>query len=200
MQLEFKFKVLRVSRFHNLPETGKALSGYLLPDSWDDFGYKTTFQLIIYDQQGKQHEIGSLKIAAQRQNEGWSKDLIPEEFNKLPTGYYSVGANAEYYNNLYKIFGEKGCNKILTALDDLALKPSKIDSLCDDDVFKSSIMRGLTPREIKHQFARIISGGAMLTDYRFSFEKPENQKSAKVILKFSIEPESIPPSNVHVLV
>ena len=66
---------------------------------------------------------------------------------------------------------------------------------------KISLLRSLSERTIQGQFRRIINGGVRSTPFKFSFHPPENNVFKPLQeLDFSIEPDTRPPSNVHVII
>src|SRR5699024_4404355 len=53
---------------------------------------------------------------------------------------------------------------------------------------------------VQGQFRRIALGGAALTSYDFSYLYPERDGVGQAELEFRVEPGSMPPSNIHVLI
>ena len=74
--------------------------GYLIPDNWDDRGYKTLFSLTVEDEQGNVQAIGNIKIGFVGQTWGGTEEYIPEQFDVLPESFYSLGQDANYYLNI----------------------------------------------------------------------------------------------------
>jgi predicted ATPase len=67
-------------------------------------------------------------------------------------------------------------------------------------VFSNSLSRNVSISVIEGQYARIISGGVVLTPFDFQYVRPADEEYSGVELSFRVEPESKPPSNVHVLI
>jgi energy-coupling factor transporter ATP-binding protein EcfA2 len=65
-----------------------------------------------------------------------------------------------------------------------------------------SLLRSVTPATVRGQFHRIARGGARLSRYEFSYTapKPPRSRAEPVTLSFEVEPESQPPTNIHVLI
>lgn len=61
------FKILSNRSYAPLQDRNTA---YLKSDNWDDFGYKTLFNLVVFDEEGVRKEIGSIKIGFVGQAEG----------------------------------------------------------------------------------------------------------------------------------
>ncbi|AZC24190.1 MULTISPECIES: AAA family ATPase [Pseudomonas chlororaphis group] len=172
----------------------------LLPDNWDDFGYKTSFSLTVYDEKGAALLIGNLKIAFTGQNEGWSDDVIPSSFSRLGNEFYSLGQDSDYYQNLINNLEPATVSEILDALGDVAYIPERLQRVEKEKAFISSLLRVVNRTTITHQFAKILRGEAPLTPYDFYYVKPATERSAGLRLNFSVEPDSKPSSNMHILI
>lgn len=77
---------------YNYPSNNYTKVAYLSTDNWDDFGHKTLFSLVIFDENGTKYDIGNVKIGYKNQPEGWTKDLIPPSFNSLADTFFFTGA------------------------------------------------------------------------------------------------------------
>ncbi|KAB7661759.1 hypothetical protein [Plesiomonas shigelloides] len=60
----------------------------LVEDNWDDFGFKTIFNVVVYDENGMVHDLGSVKIGYQGQSEGWTSERVNEEFSTLDDDFF----------------------------------------------------------------------------------------------------------------
>ena len=63
-------------------------------------------------------------------------------------------------------------------------------------------MRSISLRSIDGQFKRVLGGGALLTQFSFSYEgpQPEDEESERLKLEFRVTPNSTPPTNIHVMI
>lgn len=77
----------KYTRNSPLPHEGSNLV-CLVEDNWDDFGFKTIFTVFIYDENGKGHDLGSVKIGYRGQSEGWTSEKVQEEFNTLGDDFF----------------------------------------------------------------------------------------------------------------
>lgn len=68
---------------------------------WDDFGFKTSFNLYYVDENSKIIHIGKLKILQKNQEYGYTD--IPNEFDRLSDNYCSLGQEQIYYEELYHL-------------------------------------------------------------------------------------------------
>src|SRR3990167_6738686 len=172
----------------------------LLPDNWDDFGYKTSFSLTVYDNQGAMLLIGNLKIAYKDQSEGWSEGVIPASFSSLGSEFYSLGQDVDYYQNLVSQLDREVVSEILIALGDVAYLSERLQMAEREKAFTSSLLRVVNRTTIVQQYSKILRGEAPLTPYDFYYVKPVKNRSAGLRINFSVEPESKPSSNMHVLI
>lgn len=169
---------------------------YLVNSNWDDWFQYETVYIMYY----KNIRIGSLKIGRRGQTE--RRVNLPSYFTELPTDCFSLGCSADYYASV-KNLGDEEREEILVALHDLAYDLELFDSVSSEPVVNTSLLRDVSRTSVRRQFHRIAIGGAILTDYCFSYRLPskytvvgENEK-----ISFNVEANNnLPPSNVHVLV
>jgi hypothetical protein len=98
----------------DLPQASR--QAFLVKDRWNDYGYVTMFQLLIIDDAGTWHELGSVKIGGFGVLEGWtaSPDL-PLQFRLLDDRFFSLGQDDTYYEKLAGL-GPEIRVEVLTAL------------------------------------------------------------------------------------
>ncbi|WP_371591660.1 AAA family ATPase [Streptomyces virginiae] len=165
-------------------------------DSWDDFGYQTSFTL------WHRHPInllnlGYLRVAVAGQEPGPSP-LQPGVYDGPPPGeLFSLGQSDLYYDKIRKL-GTARRLAILEGLGDIALSPTRFNAALSHDVTRRSLLRGVEEQTVRVQFHRIARGGVRLSEYRFSYLAPG--QDADSTMRFDVVPESHPSSNVHVVV
>lgn len=180
---------------------------YLIYQHWDDYQYCTTFTAYCKKENIK-HRIGTVKIGcrslSKKVEEGMSSNgfpsysiekLIPKSiFNKLSDNFFSLGQDVEFYKNINRYF-EDEAEYYYNCLKDLAydIERFKVLYANHEPSLINSLMRSLYPSVVE-QFHRITKGGSELTKYEFSFKYEEESININVI------PESLPPSNIHVLI
>lgn len=177
-------------------------SAYLEYDNWDDFGYKTLFKLLIFDEYGKKYEIGNVKIAFIGQKQGRTIDSLPEKLlveTQLPENFYSLGQDADYYKNL-TILPAETRGVLLSALGDIVFDQARLALVESEPAFVTSLLRDVAISSIEQQFTRILRGDAPLTKYDFFYEKEKNDKYSGIKVEFSVNPDEKPSSNIHILI
>lgn len=169
-------------------------------DNWDDFSFKTTFSLTVFDEAGKKVECGSVKIGFKGQTQGRTSEALAMPLENLPDKFFSLGQDVEYYKAIrYELSVAFGAD-LLVALRDVVHDPSILGEAEPEAVFQNSLTRGIRLSTIHGQFKRVWCGGAPLTEFRFAYRDPGTVKTAKIELTFNVDPESKPPTNIHVLI
>ncbi len=202
--------------FHVIPN-GAALpknvrfQAFLNRDAWDDWGkYCTQFYLTIVDADGISHEIGNVKIgqvglkprsAGTERQAGYRSPTLPAEFESLDESSFTVGQSEEYYEKLVEL-GDSIREQVLSNLRDVAYDAVLWSNVKDEYVMHESLLRYITSTTVEGQYHRIAHGGARLTDYSFSYNPPKRMGDGKspYTLDFNVKHESMPPTNVHVLI
>lgn len=175
---------------------------FLLTDNWDDwFRFSTLYVLVYCDEFGEHHHVGGVKIGQFEMAAEQRRADIPEEFEVLGDQFFSLGQDEDYYEALNAI-GVDVRDDILASLRDVAIDSELFDRALAEDVTGVSLLRSVTKSSIRGQFARLARGGARLSRYEFSYSAPKwgARSPEPVTLEFEVEPESTPPTNIHVLI
>ncbi|MFB7436495.1 AAA family ATPase [Streptomyces microflavus] len=184
----------------------------LVPDNWDDFGFRTSYDLWFRpaDQPSPSPVlVGRVKIALADQLPGPSPVPQGDFPDGLPAGegaWISVGQDPRYYEVL-EGFGRSG-QEVLEELGDVTTLWSSADAeegLADlarsSPVFEASLLRNVSLNTILQQWTRIASGGPRRTEYWFSYHPPQAAGEVdRPPLDFQVRPESVPSSNIHVII
>ncbi|WP_372553460.1 AAA family ATPase [Acinetobacter pittii] len=197
--MAIKFKVLLSTQ--RVPTSGKS-QGFLLTDNWDDwFKYNTQYCLIVFDEHGQRHRIGDIKVGQFGMSSDQRRANIPESFETLSEEFFSLGQDDSYYESLNEL-GADTRDLILRALKDIALDNDLFLRALDEKVTGISLLRGVSKATVKGQFSRLAKGGVRLSKYKFFYTAPSLMKSKQppLELSFTVKPESMPPSNIHVLI
>jgi predicted ATPase len=169
---------------------------YLKEDNWDDFGFKTLYNLIFVDSKGGEHDLGFLHIGCKGQKKG--RAPVPKMFNELSDKFFSLGGDEHYYDKL-RMLGSEIRESVLRSLRDIACDEVFLREVKDEPVVGASFLRSKMMSSIRGQFRRIALGGVRYSDYDFSYmidrDADENQ-----MLRFQVKPESVPPTNIHAII
>jgi hypothetical protein len=124
-------------RQHNIPTKATDPTVILVQDSWDDYGYKTTFGATVITEAGAL-ELGSVKILRADQQGGLTP--MDREFAALSEQYCSLGQTQSYYE-LLRTLGDEICKNVLTGLRDAATNPKILTDFEHLEGFKNSLIR-----------------------------------------------------------
>jgi predicted ATPase len=172
----------------------------LLPDNWDDYSFKTSFEVVFYDAEGQRSELGTVKIGYPAQPSGWTMEAMPKQFENLPTGWFSLGQDVDYYQKIREKLTPESRDRFLRALGDVVADGGLLGAVQDEDVFRHSLMRSVSLSVIHGQFRRVLEGLAILTEFRFAYSDPGDERHAAINLDFVVDPSSKPSTNIHVLI
>lgn len=180
---------------------------YLVKDNWNDmWRFETAFTLIVFDENGARHEPGLIKIGhaglqpGKRGEEGGAPNL-PDAFPALMPGYFSLGQSQNFYETLNELNPELKL-QILTGLQDCAYDLSIFDRYLLEPVMQESLLRSTMDALVRTRLHRLAHGHAELTRFQFGYTLPAHPQAlgAPPELDFEVEPDSQPPSNIHVIV
>ncbi|WP_343660654.1 AAA family ATPase [Ralstonia sp.] len=178
------------------------MRAFLLEDDWDDwFAYSTMYLLVFYDEIGERHRIGELKIGQFSMESNQRRPRIPHEFDELNDEFFSLGQDESFYENLNEL-GSELRDRILRGLCDVALDQDRFIRALKEKVMGVSLLRSVSPATVQGQFSRVARGGARLSKFEFTYTGPKSTRSKNTpfSLSFVVEPESMPPTNIHVVI
>jgi predicted ATPase len=164
---------------------------FLIDDNWDDYTFKTLFQLLFFDQSGRRIEVGHVKIANKGLRSG--RVAVPKQFTSLGVEYYSLGQSQEYYETLLLI-AEDDRIAILETLRDAVWDKEIYSEFEEEAAFQTSLLRGTSSVSVT-KFRDVIRRSAQAVPYEFSYTFPSGQP-----LLFRVTPDLVPPTNIHVVI
>lgn len=209
-----------VDSWLKIPREGR-LQAYLLHDSWDDwFSFQTKYSLYLFDDQGKKRSFGSLKIgqiglqkasapanAAVPVAPGHRVPQLPPNFIGLdPNYFFSLGQTEDFYSSL-RTLPAALCERVLIALCDCAYNIALFDRYINEAVMTVSLLRDVRVENVRNRLNKLAHGNEALTRFQFQYTLPISPPEPGQLfahqpptLTFHVEPNSFPPTNVHVLV
>ncbi|MFC3651313.1 AAA family ATPase [Dyella humi] len=188
-----------ISRETKLPSSGVSCA-YLRTDNWNDYSFRTLFQLYCFDEGGQLHELGDVKIGFRGQVEQTSTDSrLDRHFQYLDSSYFSLGQRIEFYKTL-AVLSPAMRDGILSSLRDIVAHPEIIESIENERSLGTSLLRDVTLATIKGQFRRVLNGQVALTDFNFNFERSETEHLGAIKMAFKVTAESTPSTNIHAVI
>ncbi|RVJ89375.1 AAA family ATPase [Sinorhizobium meliloti] len=135
---------------HAYPGTYPALT--LTRSNWDDFGFKTQFSVYLWTGRAKFHDLKTVKIMRFGMSSGETPlESLYEE--GLPDEYASLGADADYYDNLSRL-PELG-PEVLQILNDVAVDPVRFQRFNQQHAFNASLARLAPAKDALRRVTRI---------------------------------------------
>lgn len=119
------------------PIRSKKPYAILTQDNWDDFGYKTSFKVVLV-LEDRDVSLGSVKIAKQNQGPGFTR--LRTSFTKVPKTYFSLGQDTDYYEQLL-LLGRTIYDGFLRGLGDVVYDQVKRAEFEDEEAFRVSLVR-----------------------------------------------------------
>lgn len=120
--------------------------------------------------------------------------------DELESNNFSLGQSDMYYERLNNL-GSETRDTFLRKMKDIAKDKVIYDKAIQENVTKTSLLRSISESTVLIQYRRLAFGGVRLTDYKFKFIPPKiSETSEGYSLDFSVQPESFPPTNIHILI
>lgn len=197
-------------RFHRATDGQLSLPDtvYLFDSDWDDYSFQTIFQAVYLDWSGTRRPIGSLKIGqyglqphrGPNPPAGFGRPALPTEFPELDRNvFFSLGQDSTYYENINQLDAEvRGFReRYLGAVNDIPFRGLLVDVL-GERVMQRSLLRTVSVATVRDQFTRLARGDSGLVRYNLHF--PIRDDFEAPTLQCSVEPNSLPPENIRVLI
>jgi predicted ATPase len=175
---------------------GQAGHVFLREDNWDDYSFKTTFSVYYANEDGTLVHLGTTKIA--HRGLGSGRVNTPESFDSLGPEYYSLGQEQSYYETIKSLPNGAGF-QILRKLRDIVMSPEIYEEFRSEHALVASLTRAVNLTIIQ-RFRRILAGQYRHARYDFRYFPSANATNKPLELQFLVEPESLPPTNVHAII
>lgn len=179
----------------NIPKTNAKFA--LCRDGWDDFGFKTQYQLFLLNYDSGHELIDSVKILKLGQTTSSAPLLQVGPIDFLPDDFCSVGQSFDYYERLASIAPELR-DDLLTALRDIVKFPELREQFREEPGWRTSLFRFFKENDEFLDLARILLerdySALPAENLSFSFT-PAGWTTP---IKFGFEPieeEDFPPPN-----
>ncbi|MFU2137415.1 AAA family ATPase [Gallibacterium anatis] len=163
------------------------------------------FSVDIFDNHGQQYSIGNIKIGFKDQDENTStykkiQNLFTDNiFDSLPPIFFSIGQDVDFYVNLYKLPYDIKEN-FLKSLNDIIYNIPLLETIQNERVFNTSLIRGIGTETIRTQFKRVLDGKSPLSDFKFYFIREEQDNIGSIKLQFNVYANSTPSTNIHAII
>jgi ABC-type branched-subunit amino acid transport system ATPase component len=193
-----------LNRYHNWPDerTREYPHVALKADSWDDYGFKTQYDVTLYIDQDTRVDLGNVKIghavmvprdrAAKPEWKGYS--------DGLPADFFSLGQDFEYYERLHKLDRDIQM-QFATAMRDIPMLGIDREELEGHEVFRVSLLRFSTAMAALDAASELYNQGREERPrYQFQMEAMLTKGGLPHEVPFDFDPNSLLPGRVNVLV
>ncbi|MEO1850102.1 MAG: AAA family ATPase [Psychrobacter sp.] len=175
-------------------------------NGWDDYSYKTLFVLSVFVD-GEESEIGPVKIMSpDLDDDSYFQDAskkntstkLPEKFETLSIGHYSLGQQLEYYRNLSKL-DRRVSEELLHAIKDCAVFYPPTEEIENHKAFWDSLIRGSEAKKCLLEGKDYYNNEEESSKIEFSYSGGvfENSNSS-IHFEFDIYQEL--PSTINVII
>lgn len=166
-------------------------------------GWEAEFFAIYIGALGERTELGYVRIGYAGPDGFMPVPIaqMEQEFTELNKEWYSIGSSEDYYQQLIAL-GDSIRETYLIALRDLSFSPEFLPLQVAEPLAIKSFVQGVSERRLRTRLNRLAHGITALSRYDFSFNFPRDTESAAPPprLDFLVVPNSIPPTNVHVII
>ncbi|GKS88658.1 AAA family ATPase [Xanthomonas campestris pv. raphani] len=185
------------------PTTNRYPHAVLVQDNWDDYGYKSTFQVTLHLSATEVIELGSIKIIQGTSTGGYTK-MPRESFAQLPEGHASLGADLEYYETLYKL-GPDVFRPYLKGLRDVAFNDEAKANVEDSEGYRVSMLRFSGAERTIADATRLLRATTLPTKrrsagFRVKFKTRVASNSNSFTVQFDFRRRGILPNRINALI
>lgn len=153
-------------------------------DHWNDYSIITMFDLTFRKDPTTSISLGKVKIMKRETTSTW--ETLTENFTSLSNDYCSLGQTKEYYIKLKQNLGSDYYSFLL-ALRDVAIFPKIHEQFENDDIFKTSLIRGNEIERLARTVRFEIEGINPNEYYKFNYTHQPPYAQNIIALNFDFE-------------
>ncbi|WMX58623.1 AAA family ATPase [Peribacillus sp. R9-11] len=171
----------------------------LTTDNWNDYGFKTLFHMKYFDENGKQHEIGDIKILHQSDYD--SRSLLPTTtFEKLSKEFCSLGQDLDFYEMVMKLGKDRGI-EILKSLNDVVISSETYEKFKDLEGFNSSLIRYSEAEKALKEAHKLFEEKVVEeNNYKFKFSYKLKAAEEPHIISFDFSKDNALPNRINAII
>lgn len=173
----------------------------LKTDNWDDYSYKVMFYLVYIDEQGKEVDIGFVKILSlkseTRSTDVLKRTTLPSTFQALEKSLFiSLGQSMDYYKNIYDLLGRNRVGTVLDALCDIAWQPQLALPFESSPAFRNALVRDNVAQRSRRFGRSWATGTKPKQDFSFTFNCILEGLEEPIITEVDFDPKDPIPGRV----
>lgn len=172
-------------------------------DNWDDYGYQTTFDVVIHLSSDENVALGHVKILKKQQKSG--KTPLPGlSFTTLSAKYCSLGHSLEYYEQVFK-FGSTVRRKYLEAIGDVVFDDDRRAEFEDLEGYKVSLLRFSGSERLIEHATKLFKGNRppriqRRRGFSIKFKTPLGSHTPSIIAEFNFNRKGTLPNRINALI
>lgn len=174
----------------------------LVRDGWNDwFKWYTLYSVRSIQADGSVVELGQAKIGRRGMVETDGATPLPPFFEALDGTYFSLGQDENYYETLGSLGADVRVG-FLQAMRDCAFSLPILEANLAEPVMQESLLRYVEVARVRERFNRLAGGEIALSPYSFEYHLPQDPLALTPppVLAFAVVPNSLPATNIHVLI
>ncbi|ADM08202.1 hypothetical protein PB2503_00607 [Parvularcula bermudensis HTCC2503] len=185
------------------PATKRYPHAVLTQNNWDDYGYKTTFQVTLHVTADERHHLGNIKIIEAHRTGGYTE--MPEKpFSRLSAGHASLAAELDYYETLYKL-GRSIYEPFLKGLRDVAFDDEIKAEVEDSEAFEVSLLRFVGAKRTLADAARLFRKDGLpakrrTRGFKVKFKTRTARTSDSFVIEFDFRRQGRLPNRINALI
>jgi len=175
----------------------------LVPDNWDDYGYKTTFHVTLYISADDFYELGSIKIIEKDRASGYT-ELPKRSVSTLPERFASLGPDLDYYETVYKL-GRAVFEPYFRGLRDVAFDDEIRAMFEESEAYRVSLLRFGSAERTIDDAARLLRAPTLRSrrrsmGFRVKFKTKVARHSTPFIIDFDFRRHGQLPNRINALI
>ena len=165
----------------------------LFTDNWDDYSYKTTFNVAYFPESTKREDFGITKIVCKllsnekdgKYTDDWTRNYLENEFENLDENFISLGQDISFYKNIKQYLDEEQIKEVLSALRDCGFDRTLLKGFRHSAI-SSSLFRSLRASEVLNQVRYILYSDKQQFKLNFIFS-PKYNPNQDVTIAFNFD-------------
>lgn len=192
-----------ISKKSKFPSNPRYPYATLKADFWDDYGYKTTFEVVIHCSKDSSVDLGAMKVLEVDQTSG-STPMPKSPFRALGARYCSLGHSLDYYEALFKL-GPDLREAFLEALGDVAWDELKRAEFEDLEGYKVSLLRFSGAERLVEEAALFLrarkkSLPSKRRGFAFNVKTQLGESGPPLVAKFSFARRGQLPNRINAII
>lgn len=185
------------------PTTNRFPYAVLAQDNWDDYGYKTTFQVTLHLSAEESYDLGNIKIIEVGQEGGYTT-MPKRSFSELSQRHASLGADLNYYETIYKL-GREVFEPYFSGMRDIAFDDEIKAAVEDSEAYRVSLLRFSGAERTISDAARLLRAQHLPTrrrsaGFRVKFKTQVASHSNTFTVEFDFRRRGRLPNRINALI